>query len=144
MQKVGEKKPRFEPGDIIPESVDLSELFNFVEPDSWQQYNKILKPTAMIDITSGNEKYSGEFGKYPPDEGYFQEYIPYEFNKATFREELDRLHKSDYIRIGETKAVNIDYSVLFPSTGIFINVNLLVEFTHLGQLLPTRFDVAYF
>lgn len=88
--------------------------------------------------------YSGEFGKYPPKEGYIQDYIPYQHSKETFRDELKHLREMDYLSIGETKAVNIDFSVMYPSTAIFINVNLLVEFTHLGQLLPTRFDIAYY
>lgn len=98
----------------------------------------------MLRLTSSNELYSGEFGKYPPYEGYMQDYVPYNYTRTSFRKELKNLKDNEYIRIGETKALDIDYSVLYPQTSLFINVNMLIEFTHLGQLIPTRFDVAFY
>ena len=47
----------------------------------------------------------------------------------------------DYIQIGETKAINIDFTYMFPHKGIFININMLLEFTLHGYVIPTRFDV---
>ena len=57
---------------------------------------------------------------------------------------MQTLRDNNYISIGETKAIDIDYSVLYPQTSLFVNVNMLVEFTHMGQALPTRKDVAFY
>jgi len=46
------------------------------------------------------------------------------------------------VYIGHTKAVDIDFTYLFPSSGLFTNVNLLFEFTISGQVVPTRFDIT--
>ena len=51
------------------------------------------------------------------------------------------MQKHEYVKRGETKAVNIDFTFMFPSTAYFVNVNMLIEFTLLGQVIPTRFDV---
>lgn len=73
-----------------------------------------------------------------------QDFMPYQYTKESFVKEMNKLQGSNFIVIGETKAVNIDFSVLYPQRALYINVNMLVEFTHFGQLIPTRFDVAFF
>mmetsp|Transcript_8766 Transcript_8766/g.14874 ORF Transcript_8766/g.14874 Transcript_8766/m.14874 type:complete len:148 (+) Transcript_8766:353-796(+) len=45
-----------------------------------------------------------------------------------------------YIELGKTKMVDIDFSLSFPATSYFLSVNLLVEFTSQGQVVPTRID----
>lgn len=51
------------------------------------------------------------------------------------------MKKVGYLKIGQTKAVNIDFTWLFPSTAEFVNFNALFEFHTLGIIIPTRFDV---
>lgn len=51
------------------------------------------------------------------------------------------MRAASYIRIGQTKALNIDFTWLFQSTGIFVNFNALIEFHTLNIIIPTRFDV---
>ena len=51
------------------------------------------------------------------------------------------MYQYNYIKIGATKAIDIDFTYLFPRKGIFVNVNMLLEFTMQGQVIPTRFDV---
>lgn len=46
-----------------------------------------------------------------------------------------------YILQMATKMVNIDFSLLYPSTEFFVNVNMLIEFTNKGQVIPTRMDI---
>lgn len=49
--------------------------------------------------------------------------------------------QNNYIVLGKTKMVDMDFSVLYPSTSYFVNVNMLVEFSTMGQVIPTRIDV---
>lgn len=51
------------------------------------------------------------------------------------------MRQHNYIKIGQTKAIDIDFTYLFPRIGLFVNVNMLLEFTLQGQVIPTRFDV---
>lgn len=46
-----------------------------------------------------------------------------------------------YIEFGKTKMVSIQYNVSFPHLTYFIAVNMMVEFTSMGQVIPTRIDV---
>ena len=50
------------------------------------------------------------------------------------------LRNLEYIS-GGTKAIDIDFSFMYPSISYFVNVNILFEFTIYGQVIPTRFDV---
>ena len=39
----------------------------------------------------------------------------------------------DYIKAGATKAIDIDFTILWPGeTYVFVNVNMLIEFTGIG------------
>ena len=40
--------------------------------------------------------------------------------------------QNNYIELGKTKMVDMDFSVLYPSTSYFVNVNMLVEFSTMG------------
>lgn len=40
--------------------------------------------------------------------------------------------ENKYIELGKTKMVDMDFSVLYPSTSYFVNVNMLVEFSTMG------------
>jgi hypothetical protein len=46
------------------------------------------------------------------------------------------------IEIGKTKAINIEFSILYPSTPYFIDIDMLIEFTIQGQAISTRFDIV--
>lgn len=51
------------------------------------------------------------------------------------------MKQNDYIEMGKTKMVNIQYNLSFPHLTYFICVNMMVEFTSMGQVIPTRLDV---
>lgn len=51
------------------------------------------------------------------------------------------MEEQNYYKIGQTKAISIDFTYLYPRTGTFVNVNMLLEFSLLGQVIPTRFDI---
>jgi hypothetical protein len=51
------------------------------------------------------------------------------------------MKREQYIKLGATKMVDIDFSFVYPSSGFFVSVNMLVEFTPNGQVIPTRMDV---
>ena len=54
----------------------------------------------------------------------------------------DYMRQYDYIQHGETKGVDIDFTVLWPGeVYAYINVNMLVEFTVEGLAVPTRLDL---
>jgi hypothetical protein len=42
------------------------------------------------------------------------------------------MRREDYISLGMTKMVNIDFSLCFPATSYFLSVNMLIEFTVQG------------
>ena len=42
---------------------------------------------------------------------------------------LTEMKYNKYIDYGPTKAIDIDYSLVFPSTGYFVSVNMLFEFS---------------
>ena len=50
------------------------------------------------------------------------------------------LRHLEYIS-GGTKAVDIDFSFMYPAISYFVNVNILFEFSTYDQVIPTRFDV---
>lgn len=54
------------------------------------------------------------------------------------------MKKEDFIKIGETKALIIDFNKLYPSSGLFVTTLMLLEFTHSNQVIPTRLDVLPF
>ena len=37
--------------------------------------------------------------------------------------------------------LDVDFALYFPSSGYFVSVNLMMEFTNAGQIVPTRLDV---
>jgi hypothetical protein len=37
--------------------------------------------------------------------------------------------------------IDIDFTMMFPVSRIFVNVNLMFEFTQIGQVLPSRIDI---
>jgi|TARA_B110000285_G_scaffold141549_1_gene158336 hypothetical protein len=55
---------------------------------------------------------------------------------------LTEMKYNKYIDYGPTKAIDIDYSLVFPSTGYFVSVNMLFEFSAQGQIIPTRLDAS--
>lgn len=50
------------------------------------------------------------------------------------------MHDEHYIKLGETKMINIDFSLSYPSTAYYLSVNMLIEFDQVGQVIPTRID----
>ena len=51
------------------------------------------------------------------------------------------MQKEDYLVAGETKMIDIDFSVVYPSTSYFVSVNMLIEISLTGQVIPTRIDI---
>ena len=54
---------------------------------------------------------------------------------------MQELKSSNYLSIGPSKIVNIDFTLFFPSTGYFLSINMLFEMTVQGQVVPTRMDI---
>jgi len=52
------------------------------------------------------------------------------------------MKRNNFIEVGKTKAVDMDFTLVFPSKSYFVNVNMLVEFTPQGRVIPTRMDVS--
>ena len=90
-------------------------------------------------------KFYGDMGSYLPTEGYKIDFYPYDMTRALYREYMiDSMMQYDYIQEGETKAVDVDFTMMWPGSGetyIYVNVNLLIEFSVDGQVIPTRFDL---
>ena len=42
---------------------------------------------------------------------------------------------------GETKILDIDFSIAIPASSYYASVNMLIEFTPFGQVIPTRIEV---
>ena len=38
----------------------------------------------------------------------------------------------EYIALGKTKAIDIDFALAYPATNFYIAVNMLVEFSSMG------------
>lgn len=57
---------------------------------------------------------------------------------------IKKMIDEEYVKLGETKAVMINYNVLYLTTDIYVSVHMLVEFATNGQVIPTRFDVLPF
>lgn len=55
---------------------------------------------------------------------------------------LSDLKSQKYIEPGASRALNIDFTLLYPSSRYFINVELLIEFTRFGDVITTRQDIA--
>jgi len=47
----------------------------------------------------------------------------------------------EFIKVGATKMLDIDFALYFPSTGYYVAVNMLIELTNSGQVYPTRMDL---
>jgi hypothetical protein len=63
----------------------------------------------------------------------------FDYNRIT-----KEMRNNRYITLGATKAVNIEFVLMFPSSSYFVAVNMLFEFSSLGQVIPTRFEVLPF
>ena len=50
------------------------------------------------------------------------------------------MNKYGFIKTGQTKMVDVDVNLSVPSSNYFISINMLFEFTPLGQIIPTRID----
>ena len=94
--------------------------------EKWYIHQKL---DMEVKLTSVNENYYGQFGIYPPNQGYIQDFYPYSYKRGTFQFTLKNMQANGYIKIGQTKAINIDFTYMFPRKGIFVNVNMLLEFT---------------
>jgi hypothetical protein len=54
------------------------------------------------------------------------------------------MRSNRYITLGATKMVMIEFGFMFPSSTYFVSVNMLFEFSSLGQVVPTRFEATPF
>jgi len=52
-------------------------------------------------------------------------------NRCEYKTKLQMFENLEYIN-GGTKAVDIDFSFMYPSTSYFVNVNILFEFSIQG------------
>jgi hypothetical protein len=51
------------------------------------------------------------------------------------------MKKENYIELGRTKAIDIDFSLSFPSSKYLVSVNMLIEISAQSLVIPTRMDV---
>jgi hypothetical protein len=51
------------------------------------------------------------------------------------------MKNNKYIELGKTKLIDIDFALSIPSLTYFLSVNMMFEFTSMGQVVPTRIDV---
>lgn len=52
------------------------------------------------------------------------------------------MRELDYIKAGATKAINIDFTMLWPGeTYVFVNVNILLEISQQGQVIPSKLGI---
>ena len=51
------------------------------------------------------------------------------------------MKQNKYVELGKTKMVDIDYAICIPHLQYFLSVNMMFEFTSMGQVIPTRIDV---
>ena len=51
------------------------------------------------------------------------------------------MNDEQYIELGKTKAIDIDFALAYPSTNYYVAVNMLIEFSSMGQVIPTRIDI---
>jgi len=107
--------------------------------DAWGEY--WTDKSSDFRFTAGSEYHEGNFGKYYPTSGYIQDFYPYDMTRTEYKKKIKKMEDEGYIKPGATKMVNIDFSFVYPSSGFFVSVNMLVEFTPNGQVIPTRMDV---
>jgi len=59
-----------------------------------------------------------------------EDYLPYGMNRCEYKTKMNILEYHLPYIVGATKSVDIDFSVVYPSTeGYFLNVNILFEFS---------------
>lgn len=104
----------------------------------WGKYRKDYR--KFRPVTGSNEFYVGHFGSYDPGSGYYMDFFPYDETYKEFIWEIEEMRKS-FIEPGATKSIDIDFSLCFPDTGYFVGVNILIELSSSGQIIPTRMDI---
>jgi hypothetical protein len=109
-----------------------------INEESWGTWQEVK--SKGFRFSRGNEFYKGHYGTYSPS-GYIKEFYPYDQTKNDFLEEIKEMRHNKYIKIGPTKIVDIDFSLIFPTSSYFVAVNMLLEFTPQGQVVPTRIDI---
>jgi hypothetical protein len=95
-------------------------------------------------FTESSEFQDGHFGKYFMNRGYKIDFLPYEVTLFEYATKIKEMKSNRYINLGGTKMVSIDFGFMFPSSTYFVNVNMLFEFSSLGQVIPTRFEATPF
>ena len=50
------------------------------------------------------------------------------------------MREHEYLAIGPTKVVIIDFQMYYPSIDYYLSVMMLFEFLPSGQIIPTRLD----
>lgn len=98
----------------------------------------------VFRFTETSEFQDGHFGKYFPDRGFKQDFLPYDVTLFEYTTKIKEMKSNRYISPGATKMVLIDFAFMFPSSTYFVNVNMMFEFSSLGQVIPTRFEATPF
>jgi len=70
--------------------------------------------------------------------------LPYDVTLFEYNTIIKEMRSNKYINMGATKMVLIDFGFMFPSSAYFVSVNMLFEFSSLGQVIPTRFEATPF
>lgn len=117
---------------------DMKRLPNQPKNLGWDVFTPLME--SKIRFTGPQEFYYGQFGNYWPGSGYIMDLPPYDMTLDEFNRKIDEMERFEYIKIGQTKAVDIDINLAVPSTNYFVSINMLFEFTPLGQIIPTRLD----
>lgn len=67
---------------------------------SSQKWYKHQKLDMEVKLTSVNEYYYGQFGLYPPNQGYIQDFYPYSYERKIYQSQLENMREHYYVKIG--------------------------------------------
>ena len=102
--------------------------------NTWQFFN------TSLESRSG-EAYSGHYGAYETNQGFKQDFYPYDQTLEEYREQIRSMNLNGFIKIGRTKMVDVDFTMAIPASAYYVAVNMLFEFNPYGQVIPTRIDI---
>ena len=93
----------------LPPTTEKSKLYDY---RSWARYIKL--PSGQFRFYKFGESYFGHFGSYIPENGYFQEFLPYDQTRDDYLEIIKDMRSNKYIELGKTKMIDIDYTICIP------------------------------
>ena len=83
-------------------------------------------------FTAWSEYYTGNFGNYFPDGGYYQDFFPYDVTRKVYQQQIEDMIEDNFVEFGKTKMIDIDFSMAVPATNYFASVNMMIELTPSG------------